>query len=446
MKEKKNYFDRIEYMLKNESEFGWDYYHCHGSCENVEDVFHYPNSFVDNTFIHAKKQLLLSTNHNDPYSFYGPNISQARAAHSVSSFFTGMILGQGLLGDNLERFCQLYRTSNGIFPFSYVWNLTCLYHDFGYEFENDAYRCEIVKNKMNRSEERIPANIRRIEFPEFDGCSLLAVSREFSINKSYLPLGRYGWFNKEDSAEVRFINQYIRNWKDDMLCNGRPVKIPYRSGMKIERYLNYRLFGNGQGCLDHGIMGGLSFFNLIIDNYINEYLMNRDTLRNQDFTNFEVTNLLGNPLQISIEQTILFAYIADCIINHNIWKCQKGSENDYKKFGLNDLIGYKFEKIDFYKNPLLFLLVMGDCLEPYKNYCRKVCGHGIDDLDYSKDEVMSIFKNYNLTVKDNRIVITVPDGWVTACEEKLSDMKEWIAIKYLKKANTFYITPTTIVR
>lgn len=129
---------------------------------------------------------------------------------------------------------------------------------------------------------------------------------------------------------------------------------------------------------------------MIIDNYINEYLMNRDTLRNQDFTNFEVTNLLGNPL--------------------------------------------------------LFLLVMGDCLEPYKNYCRKVCGHGIDDLDYSKDEVMSIFKNYNLTVKDNRIVITVPDGWVTACEEKLSDMKEWIAIKYLKKANTFYITPTTIVR
>ena len=442
--EEKNYFDKIEYMLKKEPEFRWDYYHCHQSCENMEDVFHYPNSFVNDTFICAKKQLLLSTNHNDPHSFQGPKISQARAAHSISSFFTGMILGYGLIGDNQECFCQLYKTPNGWFPFSYVWNLTCLYHDFGYEFENDAYRCEIVKSKVNRSIGRIPTNGRRIEYPEFNGCSLSAASREFSINKSYLSLGRYGWFNKDHSAEARFINQYIRNWKDGMLCNGRPVKIPYRSGMKIERYLNYRLFGDGQGRLDHGIMGGLSFFNLIIDNYIKEYLENQETGNRQAFTYFEVDNLLGNPLQISIEQTILFAYIADCIINHNIWKCQKGFENDYKKFGLNDLIGYKFEKVCFYKNPLLFLLVMADCIEPYKNYCRVAYGHGIDDLDYNEDEAMSIFKNYNLTVRGNRIEITVPDSWAAACEEKLSDMKEWIAMTYLKKANTFYITPTRL--
>ena len=438
---KMSYFDTIEYMLKNEQELGWDYYHCHNDCKKVEDVFDYPKSYIGETFIHAKKQLLISTNHSDRHSFNGPNISHARAAHSISSFFTGMILAKGLLGDNQNSFCNLYGTANGMFPFAYVWNLTCLYHDFGYEFEKNVHNCEIVKNEINRSAERIPIPNGRLKFPEFNGYSLTAVSKVFSIKKSYLSMGKLGLFNKDNSAEARFILHFVRTWKSGLLCNGGPVKIPHRSGMLIERYLNYRLFGRMRGCLDHGIMGGLSFFNLIIDNYIREYFESRRVSNNHNFTNFEVMNVLDNPLQITIEQTILFAYIADCIVNHNIWKCQKGCEHEYRTFGLDALIGSKFEKIDFYTNPLLFILVMSDCLEPYKNYCDVCFGHGIDYPEFDKNEALSIFKGYRLTVVGERIVITVPDSCVVACENKLKDMQDWISIKSIKQRNKFYITP-----
>lgn len=436
-----SYFDTIESMIKNENVYNWDYYHCHSGCKTVGDVFGSPRSFVNNTFVYAKKQLLLSTNHNDRYSFEGPNISVARAAHSISSFFTGMILAQGLFEDNLNSFCHLYGTENGVFPFSYVWNLTCLYHDFGYEFENDTHSCQIVKEEMDRLSDRMSAKNRPLEACGFQGHSLFAVSKMFSIKTSYLPVGRYDLFDKEDSAETRFILRYIHDKKNSMLCNGAPVKIPHRSALQVERYLNYRLYGRKSSCLDHGIMGGLSFFDLIIDNYIKEYKENRGIGKNQDFTNFQVTNLLDNPLRVIIEQTVLFAYIADCIMNHNIWKCQKGSESDYKKFKLNALMGCKFEKVDFYKNPLLFVLVMADCLEPYKNYCKAYFDHGIDEQEYDKNEALSIFKDYGLTVDSGKIVITVPDSCITACESKLNDMQDWISLEYEKRVNRFYIIP-----
>ena len=55
---------------------------------------------------------------------------------------------------------------------------------------------------------------------------------------------------------------------------------------------------------------------------------------------------------------------------------------------------------------------MSDCLEPYKNYCNVRFGHGIDYPEYDKNEALSIFKDYGLTVAGGRIVITVPDSCV----------------------------------
>lgn len=436
-----SFYDAIDYLVRNSQDYDWDYYHCHNSCGTVEDVFKYPDSFVADTFVCAKKRLLITGNHKGQYSFDRPNISDARAAHSISSFYTGYLLAQGLLGDRMDAFCQVFGTENGIFSFSYVWNLTCLYHDFGYDFENNGHKCEIVKNEISRASERFSEKQRYREPFLFNGYSLSAVSKEFSIRRTYLPVGLYSGLHRDDSAENRFINSYVRNNKNLLLCIGAPVKCPHRSARIVERYLNYRLFGHGLGCLDHGIMGGLTFYNLIIENYIKAYRGNRDVCSHRNFTDFEITNMMGAPLRVVIEQTILFAYISDCIINHNIWKAPEGREDIYRGFGLEALVGHKFEKINFYKNPLLFILVMADCLEPYKNYCKVSCGHGIDDLQYNKDEAMTIFKNYNLTVEDSTVAITVPDSWIDACEGKLKDMQDWIAIDCAKQSNKFTITP-----
>ncbi len=61
-------------------------------------------------------------------------LSEYRATHTVSAFFLGIFLEdcltQGQCGADLA-------VHGDFFPFSYLWFLTCLYHDYGYIVEEN---------------------------------------------------------------------------------------------------------------------------------------------------------------------------------------------------------------------------------------------------------------------------------------------------------------------
>ena len=62
------------------------------------------------------------------------SLSEYRAIHTVSAFFLGIFLEdcltQGQCGVDLS-------VHGDFFPFSYLWFLTCLYHDYGYIVEEN---------------------------------------------------------------------------------------------------------------------------------------------------------------------------------------------------------------------------------------------------------------------------------------------------------------------
>lgn len=198
--------------------------------------------------------------------------------------------------------------------------------------------------------------------------------------------------------------------------------------------------GNGNHqVIDHGICGGMVFYDRIIKNYINEY--DREKRRNPtlEINEFYQNNHMRN-LRFKLSQLVIFMYVADCIINHNIWKANEKTEDLYKQYKLHSLIGDKYEKISFYKNPLLFILVMSDTLEPYKNF-YSACHHGdnIDRVNYNASDVFAAYEKFDIVFEDNKIKICVCDDLKEACETKLWDMEDWIDIKHIREVDGFVI-------
>ena len=70
------------------------------------------------------------------------------------------------------------------------------------------------------------------------------------------------------------------------------------------------------------------------------------------------------------EQLKAFAYIADCILSHNIWKQGTDKRAVYEHYALTQLLEENFCQISFENNPLLYILVVADTLDPLKVYSK----------------------------------------------------------------------------
>ena len=157
-----NYYKRLKNIISNPNWNRWDYYHCHDR-ETIESIFKNPSEFIDWTFLHAKKHMLTSYVVDGNDRFDARKISSPRAAHSVSSFFLGFILMDGLMNGKLNRFCS-FENIRVEYPFTYVWNLTSLYHDFGYQYEQDDSLKERIVNKLgNTSQTSIRYHLASID-------------------------------------------------------------------------------------------------------------------------------------------------------------------------------------------------------------------------------------------------------------------------------------------
>ena len=113
-----------------------------------------------------------------------------------------------------------------------------------------------------------------------------------------------------------------------------------------------------KNCRDHGISGGIVYYNLLKNNYIR--------IKNNKNSDYFIEN------DRLWSKTVLETYIAAgswAIICHNMWIINKNDTNKQKvkiyESEIPDLISDK-PLIKVSKHPFLFLLTLADSLEPIK--------------------------------------------------------------------------------
>lgn len=421
-----SYLDNIEELFKQKGI--WDYYGCHYQ-KILCEVFRNPKIFINETFMSGHKYKLFDSNINTSA------ISSARAAHSISSFFMGFVLANGLIPSSLENFCTV---EEEIFDFSYVWYLTSLYHDFGYFYERDTTLANQLYDRMS--------NKRKSDTNTYYHGVLYQLRRDKQISLDH-SIWRVQYFPslhnaKKDSerSPLQRIQEYVKCNYHNLLCKDHTVRMPMRSSRTVNNYLKYRLLSDGNHRLiDHGICGGMLFYDRIIKNYLAEYESEKRCNPNVDLNEFFKYSDTRN-LRFSLRQLIVFMYVADCIINHNIWKATPKNEDLYQEYKLDSLIGDKFEKVNFCRNPLLFILVMSDTLEPYKNfYAASHQGASIDNVAYNSFDVFTAYQNFDISFSSNTIRIRVPEDLRDTCRAKLQSMEDWIDIRIAEEGHDFLI-------
>ncbi len=277
-----------------------------------------------------------------------------RASHTVSTFFLGVLLQ--LKQDS--SFC----IEEGRYPFAYMWFICCLYHDIGYVFENNRLtvsRAEL--EQVHEQHQNIHIN-ERVKYYEVLGLHDVAKMKRVCPNLPFGPNlcfaeGGFDNCNKSCKGYIRFNN-------------GVEIRSSHYKNKLKNDYFRYKLFNfkneDAVGIvIDHGIAGGDLLFNRLVDNYRLAYkkMANKKNSDSHKFCDF-----IYKRKHFACEQFKLFAYIADCISSHNIFKSSLENEELYEAYGLYELMSDKYEKISYYKNPLLFILCLADSLEPTKRF------------------------------------------------------------------------------
>ena len=133
------------------------------------------------------------------------------------------------------------------------------------------------------------------------------------------------------TTEVRYA-QNIERYYSDELKNAYinspkllyfhnyeyPVKFPFRELNIISSYFEYRLLSPSNtewACIDHGIAGGITFFDNILKNYQESYKIARSINQNIEFNDFLNPNDYNHQMHFSFNHLPVFAYIAESIIN-----------------------------------------------------------------------------------------------------------------------------------
>lgn len=364
-------YQKLRNEMKNHRGF-WNYYG-----ENFDDVFRdegVARDFIYNYFKGGSKLYALDTWKNSMNEYI-----QMRNIHTVNVFFIGAFL-QRIIDENIAIKSEV----SSHYPFSYIWYLLCLAHDFGYVYEkySKAY-LELPEKRHYRRYYR-----RQMYVPEF--WTRKRWYQEHGIDITYLspPFG-----------ERTNISNYSRNSVQRLGCNieynnGMIINKPRYSSKAKNNYFYYRLYE--MGVLDHGIVGADEFFSRLVVNYVKEYrIMAAGNFFRESI--YEFHNERG--LHFCSEQLKLFAYIADCIASHNMYMADdnEGCIAKYMDYSLNCLLPDEFEPISYKDNPLLFILCVADTIEPSKRFTNY----------HNKDVLNLISIEYSL--KDNFLYVEIDE-------------------------------------
>jgi len=449
------YYNQIEELVAQYPDF-WDYYGIHRN-SRIDQIFNNPLRFIEETFMYASKKLLAPTSNGEDDELR-PKLSEARAAHSVSTFFLGAFIAKRLFDGVFSAISTERNSSNG-YEFSYIWTLTCLYHDCGYTLEKDQTLAQQLAKAVNSSWARDTIEQQAAKHPYQLGMTQFRKSMELrrSIwcsqgSNSYCRSKQMhkNLIDQYDCVECRAIlniEDYYRHATKTLYSIGSatPIYFPIRKSSEINRYFAYRLLTfdtpvSKTGCIDHGIAGGYLFFDRIIRNYAKAYMSALRYDADTNISNFINPNDYNEqPMHFSFDQLPLFAYISDCIMNHNIWSAKSNTANAqiYQKLSMNKLLVPKYDRVNFFRNPLLFILAVSDSIEPYKLFSAIQ----IDKAPYNKDQLQLLLKETNIEIINDRIVIKPPKTMIDKFHDKINELKDWVDVDCRENADTFEIIP-----
>ena len=201
------------------------------------------------------------------------------------------------------------------------------------------------------------------------------------------------------------------------LNNGTTIRGHQYLSATITRYMNYCI--NKRKRVDHGVVGGLLFYDRMLKNYALAYLAySRECPTIPDLEDFFYRNR-----HFRVEQLKIFSYISDCILSHNIWKQPSAKRAEYEYYGLTQLLEENFRPISFENNPLLYILVVADTLEPLKVYQKANPDLSTEDIiDAIEFEYKPASKSIKISSHTNRVDISI-------LYHKAKGLEEWCAVK-----------------
>lgn len=363
------------------------------------------------------------------------NLDELRLEHSMSLAYLGILINKNLkccFENEMRKGLNIHiSVNNAHFEFNYIWNIICFYHDLGYNFESGKESIFKIstKNQNYNVSEYIDNKTRAAKSSEicYDAKFSFLYDRYFSnsfhqmfitsennTNKNQLSFIDYVRINNSFDIKIEYASNSIDCRKKVILKNSNFYK------STIEKYYVYRK--NEMGAFDHGILGGYMLFDNLVKNYVNKMA------NEPNKTKFDVDNM-----SYSIEQISLFAYMADCIVSHNIFFPNPSDKGIYKEYGLNELTKYH-KPVKFKSNPLLFLLYLVDSIDPIKYFEQKT------NLKY--DEILKLiyidFPSCNTIKLSISKLFGIKDEIIEKYIKRIEGLSDWLGIgtnaDYAKKS------------
>lgn len=372
-----NLEERLREISWRYSDF-WNYYQ-----ENLEFCMdeNTAKKFICDYFQAASKENVVT----DWLKIIGED-DRLRYTHSVIAFFIGILL-QHTIDKNMCVITE--ERGNNRYPFSYLWFLTCLAHDIGYQ-------CEIVSGNeiknmqsqlMKRSNYRTNILLENYAYQQLRDKKIVV---PHSSRKSHC---RFGVVGKKRRVPLRIRGERGYSFR----YNDSDMKVkPWYSDKLENDYFKYRFWC--MDVVDHGIAGADYLYEKLCQNYEEQYKDNRATGNHIAFYNED-----GN--YFSESQKEVYAYIADCVAAHNIFKAENSWDLKklYMSYNLGELLPENFRKIDYKMDPLLFILCIADTIEPIKRFsnCKDVLKKV--DFDFHKDNnTLLYYVDENLGTDEER--------------------------------------------
>jgi hypothetical protein len=238
-----------------------------------------------------------------------------RNIHSISTFFLGFLVKPLLHIPEPEP------------SFSYLWFITCLYHDYGYYIEN-------------HKEKYLP--------------------KKSCLNKLIEQLGiKYNILN------TKYDSQFSK-------------KI-------LTRY--FRLCQNEYCFINHGIIGGILLYDKLKKNYIEV----KNKAVSQKIPGAKKNDFIYNNLRWASMHGQYYKEAANTILAHNIWYAKLENSELYRAYKLDELIiEYPDQRLCSTDYPLLFLLVLADTIEPIKAFNHLSAKCVLQKLNISVDKASNM--------------------------------------------------------
>lgn len=341
----------------------WDYYCTASQGILTEDLWlHDPKKFIEINLKEGSKEYsgLLKENFTEI-------LNDERALHTVSIFFLGLHIyeNSAIIKEKIDTKLSELRKKVGCcisIKFNYYWFLICFYHDIAYQYEEPVFD---VKNPNTN----------------------ITIKQKNELPK-------------------------------DLILNVPPYNNAVPELYKTVLY-NYYRYRASHGKNDHGIFGGLLFFN----DMKKKYEAYREELNNPTEP-FEKNSVRWS--KNILEE--VHGYVAWVIMAHNIWFLFPDDPDyerikiEYRKYELHELMLDQRNPVVTLENPFLYLLCIVDTVDPVKNL-------------YDQKNMIGALSNIHIKVDHSELTLTINKGIIRDCDKYkkgVNDLKKWVDLKQFK--------------